>query len=606
MSNQGTSIALLERQIIQKQYAMAESSLVDLMNMFTKGKVELSLAPYDRALSKEQHDLESYQIIEKFASLLTIWFSDWNYQPSVNMYAQICLQKTFLNNVFTASSYHSTDHILENLELVGKADYNKEQLRRILFIVTLESTVDIPWASLFQFMPNETVQAFAGFLCSINIQMTARAQKNIRLLIEASKIAPTVETDNFKFLSPLVSTFFNCSNLTVPNKYEIKNWVVRCIENYMANSMPPGVLKRIKTEAKSKPAAGKKTIVVVNERYTSTHAMYRSWHSMLSVLKEQHTTIGMACAERVDDESKKDFDQFIEIADDKDIPTILKSIIKLKPDVIIYPSLGMSLYGPFVASQRIAPIQIACTGHPSSSRLKNIDYLFTADMGFTEEEFSKIITEQWLSAPRGVGKIAELDFELPDVEKDEEKINVIVNGVIQKVSNELVEICREISSRSEKEVIFHFFLTCPKQDIEYYSGKSILRRFLPNAKLHPFQHYDDYLKILAAADFAIPTLPFGGSNSNVDLINVGIPKLYIADVSDISGMTDFQLWESVGEEFGLCDTVEQLKERAIELCNSKDALEEFRVKITNINFSSSDAVNDAGDHRFLNAINNLF
>lgn len=65
MSNQGTSIAIIERQIIHKQYAMAESSLVDLMNMFTKGKVELSLAPYDRVLSKEQHDLESYQIIEK-------------------------------------------------------------------------------------------------------------------------------------------------------------------------------------------------------------------------------------------------------------------------------------------------------------------------------------------------------------------------------------------------------------------------------------------------------------------------------------------------------------------------------------------------------------
>jgi predicted O-linked N-acetylglucosamine transferase (SPINDLY family) len=254
----------------------------------------------------------------------------------------------------------------------------------------------------------------------------------------------------------------------------------------------------------------------------------------------------------------------------------------------------------------LAPIQIACTGHPSSSRLKNIDYLFTADMGFTDEEFSQVITEKWLGAPRGVGKISLLEFELSDVKKNAEQINIIVNGVIQKVSSDLISLCNEISERSDKEVIFHFFLTNSKQDLEFYAGMSILRRFLPNAKLHPFKDYNDYLKILATADFALPTLPFGGSHSNVDLINVGVPKLYIADKSDISGMTDCQMWESVGEEFGYCDSVEQLKERAVELCNSDQAICKFNAKISAINLTNNDVLDSTEDTRFLDAINKLF
>lgn len=605
MSDKGTSIAILERQIIARRYDLAEQSLVKLMNIFTQGKVELTLAPYDRKLAQEQRDLESYQVIEKFASLLTVWFSDWQYTPSANMYAQMCLQKTFLNNMFSASSYHSTDHILENLELLGRTDYSKEQLRRLLFVVTLESSIDIPWQTLFQYIPNETIQAFTGFLSSINIQMTARAQKNIRLLIEAATIAPTVETNDFKFLAPLVSTYFNCSNLTLPNKYEIKNWVVRCIENYMAKSMPPGITKRIANEVKKVPAEGKKTVLIINERYTKIHAMYRSWHGLLSVLKNEFNVVGMADPKRVDDVSKRDFNEFIAIEDDKDVPQIIKTILKLKPDVIIYPSIGMSLYAPFVASQRLAPIQIACTGHPSSSRLKNIDYLFTPEVGFTEQEFANIISEQWLSAPRGVGKVAKLDFKVPKVHKNPDQINVIVNGVIQKVSNELISLCNELTERSQKEVIFHFFLTCPKQDLEFFSGVSILRRFLPNAKLHPFREYDDYLKVLAAADFAIPTLPFGGSNSNVDMVNVGVPKLFMAHKHDIAGMTDYQMWEAVGELSGYCESVEQLKDRAVELCNSEQALAELTAKIKAIDLDALEVMNTEGDDRFVDAINTL-
>ena len=600
-----TSIAILEEQIILRKYDLAENSLIDLINIFAKGRVELSLAPYGRKINKGQRDLESYQVIEKFASLLTMWFSDVHYTPSANMYAVMCLQKSFLSNMFAASSYHSTDHILENLGLLGRSDYSKDHLKRILFIVTLESSLDIPWPTLFQYLPSETVQAFTGLLSSISIQMTARSQKNIRLLIEASKIAPTVEAKEFKILAPLVSTFFNCSNLTIENKYEIKNWVVRCIENYMATSLPPGIVKRMSNEVQLKPKEGEKTVLIINERYTKGHAMYRSWHAQLSAIKKDHKTIGMAEPDKVDEVSKQDFDEFIEISNKEDVVSIIKAILKVKPDIIIYPSLGMSLFAPFVASQRLAPIQIACTGHPSSSRLKNVDYLFTADMGFTEQEFSQIITEKWLGAPRGVGKISILDFELPIIEKNPEKINVIVNGVIQKVSNELISLCNDVSERSEKEVVFHFFLTNPKQDLEFFAGMSILRRFLPNAKLHPFKEYNDYLQILTKADFALPTLPFGGSNSNVDLINVGVPKLYIADKSDISGMTDFQMWESVGEEFGYCESVEQLTERAVELCNSEQARIEFSEKISAIDLTNNDVRDNTEDTRFLDAINTL-
>jgi len=579
------SIEELEYAIVSKNYVDADSALISLITMYVENKVELTAGPYDRELSSEQKNLESYQVIEKLATLLTVWFSDWSYTPSSDTYSFVCLQKTFINNLFSASSYHSTDHILSNLGLVNNNDYTPEQLRRLLFVITIESAIDVPWALLFQYLPEVTVLAYTGQLRSINIQMSQRVNKNIKQLTEAASAAPTVNTidpDNF---SPLIATYFNCSNLADPDKYEIKKWIVRCIERFMGNYLKPGLKKRIQNEVKREPNKDKTTVLVFHEHYNHNHAMYRGHHSRISALKDKFHTVGVGLHSQFDAVAQKDFHETIIITEEhkSDITHIVKKILKIQPDIILYPSVGMSLLVTFIASIRLAPIQIASAGHPSSTYFKSIDYFHSVDCGQGTEIMEKILFEKWLGYKKGGTYRADTPFTLKEMGLDKQKTNIVVNGVIQKVSHEVLNVCLDINKKSKELPVFHFFMTHPKQNMEFYSTQSLLRRFLPNSVIHSFTDYSNYMSILNECDFAIATFPFGGTNSNVDLMKLNKPKLYILDDSDLSGLTDYNAWHAVDYMSGLCDSVEQMIVRAIEWVNNPLKLDDERKAMVDAN-----------------------
>jgi hypothetical protein len=577
------SIEELEYAIVSKNYVDADSALISLITMYVENKVELTAGPYDRELSSEQKNLESYQVIEKLATLLTVWFSDWSYTPSSDTYSFVCLQKTFINNLFSASSYHSTDHILSNLGLVNNNDYTPEQLRRLLFVITIESVIDVPWALLFQYLPEVTVLAYTGQLRSINIQMSQRAQKSIQRLVKAACIAPTAICSNPADLSPLLSTYFNCSNLADPDKYEIKKWIVRCIVRFMNDYLTPGLKKRIKNEVKTKPIIDKPTILVFHEFYTNSHAMYRGHHPRIAALREKFYVVGMGIDTQFDEIGQSDFDQVIVIAEANklDLNSMIKAILKLSPDIILYPSVGMSIFVPLIASLRLAPIQIASGGHPSSTYLDTIDYFHFIDMGQGLDVMEDILHEKWLPTKRLGLQRKEGPFSTIDLGIDEQIPNVMVNGVIQKVSINVIEACKDISLKTSPTPHFHFFMTHPKQDIEYFAAKSILRRYLPNSSLHPFSSYSNYMSVLKCCKFAIATFPFGGTNSNIDLVRLNKPKLFIKDNNDLSGLADYDIWSTLGYLNGLCGSVAELIERSVSWLNHEDELNEAITDIKN-------------------------
>lgn len=583
--NQG-SIMDLEYAIVSKSYQQAEQILINLVQLYTEDKVELTLAPFNRQLTAEQQILESYQVIEKLAAHITTWFSDWNYTPSDTMFSFMCLQKNFLNNLFSASSYHSTDHIIANLGLLNKNDFNRVELKRLLFVVTLESAIELPWQVLFKHMPDESIKVFAGQLRSISMQMSERAQKSISALVEAASIAPTVHTDEAQNLSPLIATFFNCSNIAHNNKYDIKKWIVKAIAGFLQSYLSPGLKKRLDNDVKVKPQFKEKAkVLVFHEFYHNNHAMYRGHHPRIAALKEHFDTVGMGIDINFDDLGQQDF-HHVELIAEKDklnFELMIKKILKIQPDVIFYPSVGMSMYIPFIASLRLAPIQIASAGHPASTYIDTIDYFHCLDVGVDKQIMESIIHEKWLPIKRQGLFRKEVDIDLKPSGLDKSKKNVVVNGVIQKVSAQVINACKTISEQSETQPIFHFFMAHPKQDIEFFSAQSQLRRFLPNSVLHPFFSYSQYMSVLNDSDFAISTFPFGGTNSNLDLVRLNKAKLFITDQSDISGLTDYDIWGSLNWLQGQCEDVPQLVSRAVEWINSPDILEQFEQQMKDQN-----------------------
>jgi hypothetical protein len=569
------SLADFETPVIQGDYPAAEKVLQLLMHNQRRGKMEFSLRPADRKLTQAQIDTESYQVIEKIATLLTSMFSDIKYIVSDVMFHEFTLGKGFLADLFAASSYHNTDHIIRNLGLDRKDSYTKEDIRRFLMLYVPDSTFDLPWLKLANYMPSEVSRAYLGLISSSGLLMTEMSNFRLNELAKVAKELPVITYSRPENLELMSSGYFHVSNFNGPDKYEFKKWAVKNYQKFMQEHLSNSLQKSIATKVLKKPRYEKQRILIIHEHYRNNHAMYRCYHSLISALKNEYHVVGMSGKNVVDEIGKSDHDEFIEHEKVYDFDSVIKAILKLQPDIILYPSIGMSSLVPLLATLRLAPIQCACPGHPSSSRFKNIDYMLHNYMGVDSQVIQNYFTEKTIEMGSEMQPMTYGDFKIKEHDNTDKTIKVCVNGVLPKVTSELIDVCQKITAGTVKPIEFQFFLNNPKQDLGYYSGLSTLRRSLPNSKIHFYQDYNAYMNVLAQCKFAIPTLPFGGSNSNMDCLRIKLPKLYIADDRAFVGYTDLRIWQSLGIDIGFCHSIDNLVTRAIELIEDEKQLSAF-------------------------------
>ena len=581
------NINILELAIVKKDFPRAEIEIGKLIDTQLAGRLNFLPKEYESTLSKEQVLIESTQIIERIATALTNLLSDPTYAVSREMFLKFVMNKKFLNNVFLASSYRNTEHIVRNLGLDKQTNHSRENVKRFMILIIPESNFNIPWTQLVGFMPEETIRTYLGLMFCAEFNMSELASSQLNKWAALACELPTLTFKAPQGLSIIANAYFNVSTLTGQEKYEFKKWAVKNFSNFMEEYLTAAQKQRILTVAKSPLREGKKTVLVIHERYTQNHAMYRCYHSLISSLNADYKVVGLSLKGLVDSVGKEDHSEFFEFNEVSELSPMVEKILEIKPDVILYPSLGMSNFGLLLGSLRLAPIQCVCPGHPSSTYLENIDYMLLEELGISNERLKNILNENFKVLPSLNIQISPNDYVLETEVKEryEDECHIVINGVFPKVTDQLLNVCKEVSKRSSRKVKFHFFMNSPRQDIELYSILGILRRELPNSLVHPLSDYNTYMNILNKCDFALPTLPFGGANSNVDLARLGIPKLYIFDDSDLSGVTDYYMWEQFGELDGYCESVKQLTERAIEWINDDSALELATEKVKKVDIN---------------------
>jgi hypothetical protein len=268
----------------------------------------------------------------------------------------------------------------------------------------------------------------------------------------------------------------------------------------------------------------KPLMVICLDWFTSLHAMYRCWAPAIRQLRKHFRLIAFSQASAIDELSKKEFDEWHLVkAENIVLSDVIAEIVALKPDVIYYPSVGMTLWWIVTASLRLAPVQVMTLGHPSSSFSPEMDYVIGDAGTFADPA---LFGERIVELPEG----ALFHFDMrPDAEfpailgrlPNPEVLRIAVPAMVCKLTAEFMHTLREIKDKSTVPLEFHFFPNMTGL-IMHQTAREI-RDWLPGAFIYERTAYNQYLVYLNNCDVHLGTFPFGGTNSNIDSMKLGLP-----------------------------------------------------------------------------------
>jgi len=188
----------------------------------------------------------------------------------------------------------------------------------------------------------------------------------------------------------------------------------------------------------------------------------------------------------------------------------------------IYPDIGMNAESIYLSNIRLAPVQVAMYGHPTSTWGSKIDYFLggskVEDAGKAGVNYSERLV---LIPGMGVYPVYPDDFTVPVEPPPEDPFYVNCGWTAQKVSYPLLDALREVLSKAEKWVIFRIFpgraLTDNNgfipfvKDIHSQIGAEHVQVFPSYARL-------EYLAQLCRGAFSLDSYPFGGFNTVIDAL----------------------------------------------------------------------------------------
>jgi hypothetical protein len=221
-----------------------------------------------------------------------------------------------------------------------------------------------------------------------------------------------------------------------------------------------------------------------------------------------------------------------------------------------------------LAGLRLAPLQIMSQGHPATSKLDTIDYVYLNKLsGDPSQVYSErvIFGPPELSFEQHSGLPAELPALLPPSTRE---VNIAVNSKVMKLSWRLIEVCKRLEREASVPIKFTFF---PGERFLYGDGlEAAIRSQLPTATVVPYRNYDEFLKIMCSCDFALAAFPFGNTNSTVDTCLLGLPT--VAHYGpECPAQSDALVLRTAGlADWLICESDEAYFQMALRLANEPD------------------------------------
>ncbi|MBM4053983.1 MAG: hypothetical protein FJ264_04775 [Planctomycetes bacterium] len=491
-------------------------------------------------MTKPLNDEEYYlRCNTRFAGIITVFFANPKLQLESELFYSLYLNKNQFSIIFEVSGFRGTDHLLGAIvnvtEIQGSklsfSIQNEQQWLKFFLFYTIYSEIEIDYIAFFKVKSPVALLGYLSMMdevCVLNKQANERRNKLLEIgpsVVKGADLETIFQKEGLvkRIFVLLARLWMRCSYYDHENKHEIKKYLNSMLQEWMRKKGVTEPAFSVQYVKKERPV-----ILLPIERFLSSHAMYRCYAPSIKQLREKFFLVLMTFPNEIDDVNRKLFDQVIELDSDNpsDVRKLVGKVVKIKPDMIYYPSLGMSLWALFLANLRLSPIQFMTGGHPATSHSSFIDYFLLPDIVFSREVdcFSeKVVLMNTADALQMIPPENDKQNVPPQINKNPSPVRLIITSTSMKLNVGFVETCKQIVSRSQKPVEVIFFLGT--KGIEFYQEKQRILKWLPRAFIYPFTEYNKYIILLNTCDIHLSPFPFGGTNSNVDSMKQGIPMV---------------------------------------------------------------------------------
>ena len=453
----------------------------------------------------------------------------------------LTLQRCF-QAVFAASVFEDPDELITKItrplgsdgddrrQLVGE-----QQVTKLLAVYSLDSAIELNFKVLLAEYPDQALPAYLSLISTLTT-LTPKAQQSRENFLTYGPDLENVPLPE-ALLPLMTNAWMLCSYALSDSKHDIKRHMNAMIRKMLIQSKVSAPALPAQRKLKSRPI-----MLLPLEAFQSNHAMYRVYAPAVRQLKGHFELVALTRTWTIDDQARKLFDQVI-AADKLNIRAIVGRIIKLGPDVIYYPSLGMADFTLALANLRLAPIQLYTVGHPATTHSDCIDYVVNEAKWAGDPETHSETTIHTPARSFAFDNRAAAENIEAAVNVNPEVIRIALAARVYKLNASLLLLLQRAMKRAKRKAEVHFF---PNElGVHLFATKRKILDILPDAVIHPRTDYQTYIRRLNDCDIQLGTYPFGGTNSNIDSLKRGLP-LVTREGKECHSRTDAAMMREVG------------------------------------------------------------
>lgn len=501
---------------------LAAREFIKLLRSLDEGFGQFTI---DARLYAPNDECAQQELVARITSALSCLFSDPQFEVSSAGWSQIMSWQRWLSALFSASGLGNADHILRALNVREEEDgleVTPSGLLKFCMLYTPDSEIPVDMAGLWSANKRLAAALFFVLLSPRFLGSTAAHNKREILLNWLPGKLEELETLDLMPTGILHDVYMHCSYADLPNKHDIK----KPLNALFKRTLTDQGIDDLELEGRvfGRSEEGKPILLVVLEYLSVNHSIYRTHSTTLRAARDKFHIIGMGMPDHVDQKGREIFHEFIELNGNlMDALRQIRAVADERAPVAFYmPSVGMFQTTMFLATLRLAPIQLMALGHPATTHSANMDYVvveedYVGDPACFSEKLLVLPKDGLPYVPSGAAQDIEPIFnENPAV------IKIAVCATVMKLNPGFLWALANITRVAKRPVEFHFLVGF-SHGLTAIHVRKILHNYLGDyARVYGHQSYPQYMEVIRHCDLFLNPFPFGNTNGIVDTVSAGL------------------------------------------------------------------------------------